>query len=187
MKNKNIIILCVLVGILIIVVLYTTSKSSKKEDVIPNTTTPQTQTKPKDTSTKTYPVGSYSVFITQTGGIGSVVQPKVKVYNASTGSELKPADNYIYYMFFAKKTSGDTLSSYCSLNSLSSFHPVDIKSTSGNSISYISKDLIVEFPAVKDQVSSVPNPQQSNPKSDNSINMFLDKDENDLSFVCIPW
>ena len=120
------------------------------------------------TDKTSYPVGSYNVFITQTGGIGSTIQPKIKVYNANTGSELKPVENYVYYMFFAQKTSGDTLSSYCALNSLSSFHPINVKSTSGNNI------------------SQVPNIGKD-PKSDNSINMLLNKDENNLSFVCIPW
>lgn len=135
----------------------------------PAITTIKSEQDLKNPTDKTaYPVGSYNVFITQTGGIGSTIQPKVKVYNSNTGTELKPAENYVYYMFYAQKTSGDTLSAYCALNSLSSFHPINVKSTSGN------------------KISSVPN-TDNDPKSDNSINMLLDKNENNLSFVCIPW
>jgi len=172
--NYVLIVLCTLVSILIASYFLFNNKKPIAEInsntiVKPVITTIKSDQDFKNPTDKTaYPVGSYNVFITQTGGIGSIIQPKIKVYNANTGSELKPAENYVYYMYFAQKTSGDTLSSYCALNSLSSFHPVNVKSTSGNNI------------------SQVPNIGKD-PKSDNSINMLLDKDENDLSFVCIPW
>ena len=171
--NKSIIVILCVVVVILIVVFSSNSKSSKQSqqdtNIKPLITSIKSDQDLKNPTDKTaYPVGSYNVFITQTGGKGSTIQPKIKVYNSNTGSELKPAENYVYYMFFAQKTLGDTLSAYCALNSLSSFYPINVKSTSGNNI------------------SQVPNIEKD-PKSDNSINMLLDKDENNLSFVCVPW
>lgn len=175
MKNNKYIYV-VIVLIIILITSYFLFKNKRplaeiNSDITTNptiTSIKSDQDSKNPTDKTAYPVGSYNVFITQTGGIGSTIQPKIKVYNSNTGAELKPAESYVYYMFFAQKTSGDTLSAYCSLNSLSSFHPVNVKSTSGNNLS--------SDETVKD-----------NPKADNSINMLLDKDENNLSFVCVPW
>jgi len=113
-----------------------------------------------------YPVGSYKVFVEQIGGAGSKVQPKISVYNAINGDSLRPVEDYVYYSFYSNKNPNDALAINCA--NIKAYYPVDEKSTSNSTL--------------------WKNPYNTNhdPNTDSAISIYLEKEINNLSFVCVP-
>jgi len=116
-----------------------------------------------------YPIGSYKVFLEQSGNTGSVIAPKFSVYNAVSGEEIKSIDSYVFYKFFGTKIKDDSISVNCA--NPQAYYPSEPKSTSGNELTIWGNSAI--------------NPN-NDPSLDTSIDMYLDKDVNNLSFICIP-
>lgn len=163
-NNKYIYAIIVLVIILVAGYFLSNNKKLTTETISdvatkPAITTIKSEQDLKNPTDKTaYPVGSYKVFIEQYGKVGSSIPPKIKVYNANTGSDLNPVEDYVFYKFWGVKKSEDAIAVYCL--PMAQYDPTEVKSAS---------DSEIHMPPVS-----------------SSLDMYLDHDTNYLSFVCVP-